>query len=215
MVRRPTIDRDRSGGGTAAPTLSGGCERRARERQSAAAARTIPTMSARARPRPAGRGPIASESRVHRLPPRPPPARAMPPAAIAGATIGTTARFTSGATIGTRPNQSRAIGSVAASAASETPSDSQSQPGQRRRRRHGRSRSVSGVAQAMSPPVAAADRANPGSVTSAGPTTSSPATAQPSAAAARPGAPVSRASSTTAAMTAARRTEADAPVRIV
>ena len=143
-----------------------------------------------------------------------PPASATPPAAIAGATIGTTRRFTSGAMIGTRPNQASAIGRVANSAASETPSDSQSQPGSSPPRQALR-RSVSGVAHAMSPPVAAADRAKPGSVTSVGAAMTSPTMAQPSAAAARPLRPVSRASRTTVAMTAARSTDEDAPVRIV
>ena len=74
---------------------------------------------------------------------------------------------------------------------------------------------MSGVAQAMSPPVAAADSANPGSVTSPGVATRRPTIAQPRAAAARPLRPVSRASRTTVAITAARRTDEDAPVSIV
>ena len=79
-----------------------------------------------------------------------PPASATTPTAIAGATSGTTARFTTGDRIASRPNDTRTIGSVAAWAASDTPRLSASQRGTRpfpSRPIH----SVSGVAQAMRP----------------------------------------------------------------
>ena len=62
-----------------------------------------------------------------------PPARATMPAAIAGATSGTTRRFTTGERTARRPNETRMIGRVAACAANETPRLSASQWGRRPR----------------------------------------------------------------------------------
>ena len=84
-----------------------------------------------------------------------------------------------------RPNEASTTGSVAACAARETPRLSLSQRGSRPRARRS-SRSVSGVAQAMSPAVASVESWNPASPTSAGSARSSRKAAQPSAAAARP-----------------------------
>lgn len=139
-----------------------------------------------------------------------PAASATAPAAIAGATRGTTARFTTGDTSESRPNSRRITGSVAACAARETPSDSASQP----RSRPGRapaSRFVSPVPQAMRPAVASTERRKPASSTYPGSTSSRPATAQPSAAVARLGRPSSRASRTSPAIAAARTTDGDGP----
>ena len=141
---------------------------------------------------------------------RTPPASAASPTAIAGATSGTMTTLTSGDRIASRPNDTRTIGSVAACAASDTPRLSASQPGIRpppRRPSH----SASGVAQAISPAVASDDSWKPASPISDGSLSSRSVAAQPSAAVARPARPDSRASSTTAAMSAARTTEADAP----
>ena len=91
-----------------------------------------------------------------------PATTATAPAAIPGATSGTTARFTTGDTSESRPNDRRITGSVAACAASETPSDSASHA----RRRPGEgpaSRAASGVPQAIRPAVAMTDRRNPAS----------------------------------------------------
>jgi hypothetical protein len=141
---------------------------------------------------------------------KPPATRATAPAAIAGATSGTTPRLTAGATSESRPNSSATIGSVASWAASETPSDSashaRSRPGAGPARRADR-----GVPQAIRPAVASADSRKPTSPTSAGSTSRRAVTAQPIAAAARLGRPSSRASSTTAAIAAARTTDGDAP----
>ncbi len=145
---------------------------------------------------------------------RPPPASASSPAAIAGATSGTTARLTAGATTERRPKASRTIGSVAACAASETPRLSASQA----RIRPGwgpSSRAASGAAQAIKPAVAALDSWNPASTASPGSTMSNRNTAQPSAVAARAGRALSRARSTTPAIAAARSTAAEAPANAV
>ena len=141
---------------------------------------------------------------------RAPPASATTPAAMAGATSGTTSRLTTGDRIASRPNETRTMGRVAAWAASETPRLSASQRGIRPRPCRS-SHSVSGVAQAISPAVASDDSWNPASPISPGSETSRIVAAQPSAAAARPARPVSRASSTTPAISAARTTDAEAP----
>jgi len=146
---------------TAAATLAGGSSVML-AKGSAETARTIPTIDPRAahagKPNATatGPGPLSIAA--------PPATSARPPAAIAGATRGTTSRFTMGASRANRPNQARAMGSVAASAAMDTASDSHSQRGNRPFCQPAR-RSVSGVAHAISPPVAAADRAKPGSTT--------------------------------------------------
>ena len=141
---------------------------------------------------------------------REPVASASAPAAIAGATSGTTPRFTTGETIDSRPNSNTTTGSVASWAASETPNDSASQarsrPGDGPARR-----AESGLPQAMSPTVASADSRKPTSSTSRGSTSRRSATAHPIAAAARLGLPSSRASRTTPAIAAARTTDGDAP----
>ncbi len=124
-----------------------------------------------------------------------PPASATAPAAIAGATIGATTRFTAGETSETRPNPARTSGSVAACAASETPSVSASH-GWTVRPRIVRRRSVSGVPQAMSPAVAADESRNPGSLTAAGSATSIASTAHARAVAAAVARPDSRAAMT-------------------
>ena len=140
-----------------------------------------------------------------------PPARATTPAAIAGATSGTTSRLTSGDRIASRPNETRTIGSVAAWAASETPRLSASQPGMRPRAQAssqlGERRGPGdqpGRRQRRELEPGIADRAR-------GRETSRSVAAQPSAAAARPARPVSRARRTTPAISAARTTDADAP----
>ena len=81
---------------------------------------------------------------------------------MAGATSGTTSRFTAGEISASRPNEARTTGSVAACAASDTPRLSASQRGSRPRASRS-SRSVSGVAQAMSPAVASVDSWKPAS----------------------------------------------------
>ena len=102
------------------------------------------------------------------------------------------------------------IGSVAACAASETPRLSASQRGTRPR--PARSiHPVSGVAQAMRPAVASDDSWKPASPMRLGSLTSSSVAAQPRAALARPARPVSRASRTTPAMSAARTTDGEPP----
>ena len=123
------------------------------------------------------------------------------PAAIAGATSGTTTRFTTGERTARRPNETRMIGSVAACAASETPRLSASQWG-RRPRPTDSIHAVSGVAQAISPAVANDDSWKPASPMRLGSVTRRSVAAQPSAAAARPARPVSRASKTTPAISA-------------
>src|SRR3989304_4324830 len=80
-------------------------------------------------------------------------ATAAAPTGRAGATSGATRRFASGATNETRPKAKRTIGSVAACAASETPSDSHSQAGTPAGRGCRRA-SVSGPPQARSPALA-------------------------------------------------------------
>ena len=113
---------------------------------------------------------------------------------------------------GPRADRTRrgSIGSVAAWAANETPRLSASQWG-RRPRPTIRSRPVSGVAQAISPAVANDESWKPASAIRLGSVTRRSVAAQPSAAAARPARPVSRASKTTPAISAARTTDADAP----
>ena len=143
-----------------------------------------------------------------------PPIRARVPAAIAGGTSGTTTRFTAGARRAKRPKPASTTGSVAASAANDTPRLSASQPG-RRPACHARSRSVIDVAQAMRPAVARTDSWKPASPTVAGSASRRRVTAQPSAVVAAPARPDSRAASTTAAMTAARTTDGDAPAATV
>ena len=105
-------------------------------------------------------------------------------------------------------------GSVAACAASDTPSASASQ----RRARPGagpRSRAVSRLPQASSPAVAATDSWKPTSVAMAGSISSRPQTASPSAVAALPGRPDSRARSATPHIRAARTTLAPPPASSV
>ena len=121
--------------------------------------------------------------------------------------------FTSGATRDSRPKSSSTIGSVAACAASDTPRISASQ----RRGRLGSapaSHAVNAELQAMMPAVARAERRKPASSIQAGSTTRRVVTAQPRAAAAVPGRPISRASSATPAIAAARTTDADGPTKI-
>ena len=139
-----------------------------------------------------------------------PPTRAMPAAAIAGATIGTTARLTSGEMIASRPNTRRTTGSVAACAASDTARHSTGQSGSRAGARRRRS-ALSGVAQARMPAVANVDSWKPASLTSAGSTSSRMTAAHPRAAVARPARPLSRATRTTPAIAAALTTDGDAP----
>jgi len=161
----------------------------------------------------AGRPPTVATSAGAPIEVRQPAARAIAPAAIAGATSGTTPRLITGATIERRPNSRATIGRVASWAASETPSDSASQA----RRRPGEGparRAESGVPQAMSPAVASADSRNPTSSMRPGSTSRRRVTAQPIAAAARLGRPSSRASRTTAAIAAARTTDGDAPTKM-
>jgi hypothetical protein len=74
---------------------------------------------------------------------------------------------------------------------------------------------VSGVAQATSPAVAAADSWNPTSATVAGATRIMIATAHASPTMTRDPRPLSTAARATPAMTAARITEADAPAKSV
>ena len=141
-----------------------------------------------------------------------PPASATRPTAIAGATRGTTTRLTSGERTARRPNDTRMIGRVAACAASDTPRLSASQWGSRPRPAVS-SQPVSGVAHAMSPAVASDESWNPASEISFGSEMRSSVTAQPRAATARPARPLSRASKTTPAISAARTTEGDAPAK--
>ena len=116
---------------TAAATRSNGGKRHAGERQPGGRHRRSrrgragrPSRARRGRPRrPAARRPSTSA----------PPTSATTPAAIAGATSGTTARLTTGDRTASRPNETRTIGSVAAWAASDTPRLSASQPGTRPR----------------------------------------------------------------------------------
>ena len=134
------------------------------------------------------------------------------PIAIAGGTIGTTSRFTSGATSDRRPNMNRTTGVVAAWAANETPRISATQ----RRGREGwapASRSVRPEPHAMIPAVARTDSRKPASNAHAGSIRSRPVIAQPRAAAAVPGRPSSRASRATPAMTPARTTDGDGPTK--
>ena len=84
---------------------------------------------------------------------RAPPPSATTPAAMAGATSGTTSRLTAGDRTASRPNETSTIGRVAACAASDTPRLSASQCGIRSPKAFS-SQSVSGVAQAISPAVA-------------------------------------------------------------
>ena len=132
------------------------------------------------------------------------------PAAIAGATSGTTSRFTIGDRIARRPNDTRMIGSVAACAAIDTPRLSASQWGSRPRPIDS-IQAVSGVAQAINPAVASDESWKPASLMRPGSVMRRRVAAHPRAAAARPARPVSRASSTTPAISAARTTDADAP----
>ena len=81
------------------------------------------------------------------------------------------------------------------------------------RDRLARSTPVSGVAHAISPAVASDDSWNPASPIRAGSETSRSVAAQPRAAVARPARPLSRASSTTPAISAARTTDGDAPAK--
>jgi hypothetical protein len=176
-----------------------------------APARTVPTIAARS----AQAGSPPSVARIVGAPvrARPPAARAIAPAAIAGATSGTTPRFTMGETIESRPNSSATIGSVASCAARDTPRDSASHA----RRRPGAgplSRLLRGVPQAMRPAVARAESRKPTSSTSRGSTSRRIVTAHPIAAAARLGRPSSRAIRTTPAIAAARTTEGDAPTKM-
>ncbi len=143
-----------------------------------------------------------------------PAPRAIAPAAMAGGTSGTTSRFTAGATGASRPKSSSTTGSVAAWAASETPSPSTIQPGSRPPVSRSR-RLVSGVAQASSPAVASAESWKPGSSMSRGSTTRRMTTAQPSAVAALPARPLSRARSATPAISAARTTDGEPPAKAV
>ena len=103
-------------------------------------------------------------------------------------------------------------GSVAAWAARETPRFSVSHAGDRPRVRRSRPAPI-GVAQAMRPAVASADNWSPASRTRPGSMNSRTATVQPSAVAACPARPLSRASSTTPAISPARTTDADAPAK--
>ena len=132
------------------------------------------------------------------------------PAPIAAGTSGTTARLTAGATSESLPNVTSTSGSVAACAASEMPRPSASQPGMRPPASPPIQR-PSGVPQASSPAVAATESRNPASPIIAGSATSIANAARARAAGARPARPDSRASSTTAAITAARTTDGDAP----
>jgi hypothetical protein len=174
-----------------------------------AKSRTIATTSA-SRPQAGRPRTVATPAGTHGISGRKPATRATPPAAIAGVTSGTTARFTSGATTDSRPNDARTIGSVAACAASETPSPSTSQAGSRPRVRAA-NQPVNGVAQATSPPVATVESWKPASRISAGSAARSTNAAQPRAVPASPLRPDSRASRTTPAIAAARRTDGDGP----
>jgi len=87
------------------------------------------------------------------------------------------------------------------------------EPGQARKPRPQAGRD--GRAPGEQAAVAAAESWNPASVTVGGLARTRMTTAHASARAAVPGRPVSRASRATAAMTAARRTDADAPARTV
>jgi len=143
----------------------------------------------------------------------PPEMNATAPAAMAGGTSGTATRLTAGATTASRPKIARAIGSVDACAASDIARLSRMEPGS-----HGAAasrRRVSGVAQASSPAVAAAESSNPASPTAPGSTTSMAPTAQASPTIALEPRPLSTASSATAAITAARTTDGDAPANSV
>ncbi len=191
--------------------LAGGA-RSIEARGTSAAARTVTMMAVRSAQ--AGKPSIVARPAGPPADTRPPPASARSPAAIAGATSGTTARLTAGATSERRPKASRTIGRVAACAASETPRLSASQA----RTLPGcgpSSRAVSGAAQAIRPAVAALDSWNPASTARPGSTRRSRNTAQPSAVAARAGRALSRARSTTPAIAAARSTAADAPANAV
>jgi hypothetical protein len=145
--------------------------------------------------------------------PNQPAAKATAPAAMAGGTSGTASRFAAGAIGASRPNVARAIGRVAAWAASETPRLSLSAPGIQRALRS-RSR-VSGEAQATSPAVAAAESWKPTSATVDGLARRSAATAQDRPTVTLDPRPLSIARSAVAAMTAARTTEAEAPANAV
>ncbi len=139
-----------------------------------------------------------------------PPRSATAPAAIDGATIGATARFTMGDTIETRPKPMSTSGSVAACAASETPIVSAIGPGMRPPQRRP-TRSVMAVPQTMSPAVAADESRKPWSFTAPGSARSIVVTAQARAARAAVARPRSRAMRTVAAMRAARTTGGEAP----
>ena len=135
---------------------------------------------------------------------RAPPSRAIAQAAIAGATSGTTPRFTTGKTIASRPNESqdhgqrRGLGDErhparhSVSQPRQTPgSPATSEPGAERR-----------PPRPGSPPSPATRGWKPASRTSPGSTSSISVAAQPSAAVARPARPLSRAISTTPAIAA-------------
>ena len=144
-----------------------------------------------------------------------PAASAAAEAAMTGTTSGAAMRLASGDTSETRPKSSRMSGSVAACAASETPSVSTSQPGARSRAPGATTRSwsheVRRVPHASSPAVAATESWNPASPITWGSTVNMATTARPSAAGAVPGRPSSRLPSTAAAIVAARTTLAPAP----
>ena len=120
----------------------------------------------------------------------------------------------SGPVVAAQPMGASTMGSVAAWAASDTPRSSQTAMGIRLPLAF-LSHPVSGLPQAISPRVAALESSNPGSRTRAGSPRRRSAAAQPSAAAALPARPLSRAERTTAAIAAARKTEAEAPEKVV
>lgn len=194
----------------AATTASHGTSRSTLAKGSEAPARTSPTITDRIAQ--AGSPPRVATSAGAPASEMAPARSATAPAAIAGATSGTTARLTTGDTIDSLPNSRATIGSVASWAARETPSDSAShartRPGAGPARR-----AESGVPQAMSPAVASAERRKPTSSTSPGWASSRNVIAQPIAAAARLGRPSSRASRTTPAIAAARTTDGVAPTK--
>ena len=202
--RRPAARRAGSDGGS---NVDAG------QRQGRREPSTIRDRSAAGRPSP---------GREHRLPitAGAPGARATPPASSATSPrpsparrAGRRARFTTGAISASRPKRGSTTGSVAACAASETPRHSASQPRDVAAARHARA-----GPSAASPRRAARRSPAPRAGTrrrrrAPGSASSRRTAAQPSAAAAAPRRPLSRARSTTPAITAARTTDGDAPAK--
>jgi hypothetical protein len=142
-----------------------------------------------------------------------PAASATRPRAITGGTSGTATRFATGEMSASLPKTRSTIGSVATCAASDTPRLSRSGPGRRGTRSS--SQLVIGFAQAINPAVAAAESWKPTSATVEGSARSIADSAQASPTLTLEPRPDSAAPTATAAITAARTTDADAPANSV